>query len=73
MLCTVRRLPPFPYDSDKLVPSGFTDTAREWTLLDHDIFSKQKLFMRTIVEKPEYGKYVHELTWTVLDTKSHTW
>jgi hypothetical protein len=53
------------------VPTDFV--AREWISLDYQVFDKQNQFIRTVNEKPAYGKYVRELRWTVLDVNSHTW
>jgi hypothetical protein len=68
--CTTRGSPS-RYNSDERLPPDFV--AREWTPLDYVTFRKQQLLIQTILQKPDLGKYVRELCWTVLDTNSHSW
>ena len=59
------------YKDDHLVPLDFVH--REYTSLDHRVFDKHKLFIRTIGKNIGHGRYVRQLTWTILDPNSHTW
>lgn len=46
---------------------------RGLTPVDFRAFKKQVSFIHTIQEKPDLGRYVRELHWTVLNTNSNDW
>ncbi|KAK7730135.1 hypothetical protein SLS57_001796 [Botryosphaeria dothidea] len=47
------------------VPLDFSDRPR--VALDEEIWLRQKQLIRTMDERPQYGQYVRELHWSVLD------
>ena len=59
------------YFGDHLVPMNYT--ARDWTSLDHQVFDRQRNFIRTISRRPELAKCVRDLAWTILDPNNETW
>lgn len=53
------------------VPLNFIE--RQWTDLDREIRERQDLFIRTILDKPDIGKKVRHLKWTVLPSADDLW
>ncbi|KAF2472358.1 uncharacterized protein BDR25DRAFT_13680 [Lindgomyces ingoldianus] len=49
-----------------LVPPDFVEKERP--RFEIEMFERQRLFIRTIIERPEYGKNVRKLFWTVMDS-----
>ncbi|OJD34213.1 uncharacterized protein BKCO1_2400030 [Diplodia corticola] len=52
-------------DSRLELPLDFSDRPR--VPLDDEIWTRQKLLIRTIKAHPEYGQHVRQLNWSVLD------
>ncbi|EOD48689.1 hypothetical protein UCRNP2_4547 [Neofusicoccum parvum UCRNP2] len=52
------------------VPLDFSDRPR--VPLDDEVWIRQKKLVRTVTENPEYGQYVRELHWSVLDPPYRT-
>jgi hypothetical protein len=53
------------------VPPSFLQ--RDMMSMDKTIFRKQSNFIRTIQGRPEWGKYIRTLRWTVLDASDQQW
>jgi hypothetical protein len=53
------------------VPPNFLH--REMTSLDKTVFGKQGLFTQTLRGRPDWGKHIATLRWTVLDASDQYW